>query len=214
MPYSRKYISHCNFHSFNDGPIKSGCKCHYKEEPLCCGSEIIYCVGPQGPQGEPGGSTSGSEGPQGPQGIQGISTATGASFNANTNTQTNVVPFTPISFPITTVDDPSKTIIHSTDTAFTVTQTGRYTVTFNITGIGGPLLGVAIAINGIMYNSTITTTQPPPELISSFTGTFILDLIEDNVISLIATEPFVLALTSKGTRSLIIQYLGIIDQNS
>lgn len=145
-------------------------------------------AGPQGPAGETGPEgPAGPEGPSGPQGPAGPTgptgtntTATAAYAYASGSTLTANPAGTPVPLPSGQIL-PAGITVDGTDTTFTVSEAGRYRISYAVNVTAALLLSTQVTING---TANLATTVTPVLSLSNYSNEIIVDLAAGSTIQL------------------------------
>lgn len=144
--------------------------------------------GPQGPTGETGPEgPAGPEGPPGPQGPAGPTgptgtntTATAAYAYASGSTLTANPAGTPVPLPSGQIL-PAGITVDGTDTIFTVSEAGRYRISYAVNVTAALLLSTRVTING---TANLASTVTPVLSLSNYSNEIIIDLAASSTIQL------------------------------
>lgn len=176
--------------------------CCSRFNTCCDNDQEVITIGVQGPTGP-----TGATGPTGPIGPTGPTGPTGTPLNENATTLNNgtqaITSGTALTLP-TTLTNNSLTIGND---SITVTNAGTYLVTYNINSATGATDedNVAIAINGVISTNTkraLSTTD-------GVSGTYVLNLNANDVLTLVPTVTGATELDDVGGPSAILSVVRI-----
>mgnify|MGYP001203880700 FL=1 len=142
---------------------------------MSCNEEFIGCsrgprgpAGPEGPAG-PAGAT-GPAGPEGPAGPPGPVITETSGFAANTSGTTLAVVLGGTDVPLPDAQNLNGITANGANTEFTVSETGRYFIEYNVNFTLGLLIGARILING----TPLTSSERNPILTVSNLSAFVI----------------------------------------
>lgn len=154
----------------------------------CC-AYIDGAVGPTGPAGATGEQGSigitgptGATGPTGPQGPTGINVTSTTAFAVNTSGTTINVAVGGVLVPLPNNQVlPAGFAVDSANQVFTISVPGRYRISYQVNVTAALIMGTRILLNGTaITQSTVNALIG----VSSFSNEFLIDLSEDDTISL------------------------------
>jgi hypothetical protein len=132
----------------------------------------VGATGPQGPVGP--------EGPQGPPGPAGEVVTDDSMYAANTTGATIAVVLGGTQIPLPSLQNLDGFTANGANTGFTVTETGRYFITYSIDLTAGVLVGSSVTVNGV----SVPASQISPILGTEYSTSFIVNLTAGDVIAL------------------------------
>ncbi|WP_163578670.1 collagen-like protein, partial [Gracilibacillus thailandensis] len=109
-------------------------------------------IGPEGPEGPQG--PEGPVGPEGPEGPAGPVITETSGFAANTSQSVISVILGGTPVPLPDAQNLNGITANAANTEFTVTETGRYFIQFNVNFTAGLLVGARLLINGTPLESS------------------------------------------------------------
>ena len=148
---------------------------------MSCNEEFVGCSrgprGPEGPQGVEGPAgppgpegPAGPPGPEGPEGPPGPVITETSGFAANTTGAAIAVVLGGTPVPLPSAQNLNGITPNGANTVFTVTETGRYFIEYNVNFTAGLLIGARLLING----APLAVSQRNPLLTVSSLNAFVI----------------------------------------